>query len=128
VGAAAGATGGHKVVHATRQVTEQDVVFDEPGRVLLVDQTEGGVAGVVGGAAGVGRGVLLAAVAACDVDVAVRGVVRGSQGVVLRAIAGCARVQDHRSRRRRVDLAVGAGDLRVVVDDERALHGRLSVG
>ena len=123
VRAAAAAAGGDPVVHAARQVAQQDVVLHEAGRRLLVHQAGGRVAGVDGIAVFVGDAVLLAPVAAGHVDVALRRVGRRGGGVGGAAVARGAGVQDHRRGGCGIGLAVGAGDLGFIIDHQAALHG-----
>ena len=123
VSPAAGAAGGNEVIPTAGQVAQQNIVLNEACRSLLVCKARGSVAGIVGVPIFIRSSILLATVAAGHIDIAVGGIGGGSKRVVLRAVAGRTGVQDDGGGSGGIGLAVGAGDLGLIVDDQGAADG-----
>ena len=111
---------GDKIVNAPRQIPEQNIVFHETHRILLVDEAAGRVACIDGVAALIGHCALFAAVAAGHVDIALFGIGGRSGLVALLAVASRAGIDDDRCSCSCIDLSVCARDRRLIVDDQSA--------
>ncbi len=119
---AAGAACGNKIIHIAREITQQNVVLHIAGGGLLVNQAGRRVSGIIGIAAAVRCGVLLAAVTAGNVDITVCRMVGGCRLVVLGAVACRAGVDNYGRGCSGIHLTVGAGDLSFIVNHQTAFY------
>ena len=126
--AAAAAARHHQIIRTARQIAQQDIVLHKACGGLLIHQAGRSITGVVGVAVCIRRSILLAAVAAGDVDVAILRVGSGRSGIVLRTIASRAGGHQQRCSRSSVGLAILADDLRAVVNNQCAPDSAGSIG
>ena len=122
MGTASAAARGDPVIHAAGQVAQQDVVFDEPGCRFLVHKAGGSVTGIDGFAGLIGVAVLLAAVAAGNIDITFRGIGGRRCGIAAVAVTCRAGVQDDRSGCCGIDLPVGTGNRCFIINDQRTFN------
>ena len=110
----AGTTGGYEIIHTSRQVSKQDIVFHKPDGIFLVHQAGRRIAGI----RSVRECALFSPVPAGDIDIPFGGISGTGCLVGLRGIACSAGVDNDRGGSRRIDLPIGAGDGSVIIDHQ----------